>query len=234
MNCKPLIIAAGALLFLVSCQKKEKLCNGIQKKTYTNTLFDKIAISSQLQLSVVQGNTFSVEIEGCANDLTKMKVEQDGGVLQVWRSGNEKPAEAVYVNITMPELSAAEINGAVTGEISHFNTDIPRVFQVTGTSNIKFNGNGAETVVEVAGPAIFTMAGNGSSYTAHVSGAGQLLNVNYKVDQATIYLAGDALAHVYTYNSLVGEISGASKLFYWGHPPQVEVTRSGQATLTEK
>ncbi len=234
MNCKLLIMAAGALLFFVSCQKKEKLCNGIQKKTYTNTLFDKIAISSQLQLKVVQGSSFSVEIEGCTNDLTKMKVEQDGDVLQVWKSGNEKPADPVYVNITMPELSAVEINGAVTGEIGHFATAIPRVLQVTGTSNITFNGNSAETVVEVAGAAVLTMAGTGSSYMAHVSGTSRLLNVNYKVDQATIYLTGDAQAHVYTYNSLVGEISGASKLFYWGHPPQVEVTRSGQATLTEK
>lgn len=234
MNCKPLIFLAMLLLALASCKKDKKDCNGIQKKNFNNTQFDNLEIGSQLRLKVVQDDAFSIEIEGCTNDLNRVKVEQEGSTLSIWRSGNDAPADYIYVTIHMPELSSAEIRGAVIGEIGNFETEIPRIFEISGTSNIKFTGNAAETAINVSGAAVLKMSGNVSSYMANVSGTSQLLNEGFKSDHITVYLTGEAQAHVYAFTSIVGEVSGTSKLFYWGHPPQVEVTRNGQASIIEK
>ncbi|WP_417486669.1 head GIN domain-containing protein [Maricaulis sp.] len=99
--------------------------------------FTAIDANGGFELVVVQGETFSVELIGDADDFSDIETEVDRGTLEIdqdtgWFS--RRHSLDVVVQVTMPAIEALEFGRGIRAEISEIDSDQLEVDASTGSS----------------------------------------------------------------------------------------------------
>lgn len=117
---KKLALFGLIALALTSCLNEDPGPYQEQKKEYALQGFTELEISDALNVTVLQGNSFSVKAEGDRRNIDDLEVRTYNNTLRMRLVNDSRPNRQykTYVTITMPVLESIELSGAVTANIS--------------------------------------------------------------------------------------------------------------------
>lgn len=193
--------------------------------------FDTIDMSGALNALVVPGTTHQITLRGTEQEIRRVRFRQYGNQLVVksrfwgwWGVGR------ALVTITTPDLVNAEVTGACFVRINGFENLTRLTLEVTGASNVAFNGRVADFNVEVTGASKLDLQGKAEHLYTELTGASTLNARELEVTNARVELVGACSAHVFVTTSLRAELVGASSLHYRGNP-QLETENVGANSI---
>ncbi|GAB2637367.1 head GIN domain-containing protein [Emticicia sediminis] len=181
--------------------------------------FERLDMGSAFIISVAQGSTYSVEVRGREQDVKEIICRVNGNTLDLnypssWGNSSKNRKE-VYVNITMPKLTAAEFSGASKSTVSGFSSDKLSI-SISGASVGNFKVNAKALSIDCSGASSLTLIGSGQNIDADVSGASNVNSLDYKVATANIDASGASDIKLFVTSKIVADASGASSVRYKG------------------
>ncbi len=187
--------------------------------------FDALDVSTSVDLDVTvnEGTTQSVEIKGYANIAKHIKTEVKGGTLHIeydlddtWNVDNDD----MRIVITVPSLKALSLTGAPDAEIhgnvagSAFKLDLSGAGEV-----IIDNINVTDFSADLSGAAQLEIkAGNVKTASYDLSGAGDIKAYGLQTEETTASISGAGNGKVSASKKLDASVSGAGSITYKGNP----------------
>lgn len=168
--------------------------------------------SIELALSAGEGPP-KLELRGDANLLPHVRTRFEGGVLKVDSDQELSPNHPLVVTAHTSKLERVALSGA--GKV-----------QVLGLQGPKF-------ALNLSGAAHARLAGDVSSTTLDISGAGKIDASELVATDVEVEVSGAGKASVHATGKLKVDISGAGKVSYSGKPKIIEKDISGVGVLQE-
>lgn len=194
---------------------------GSDSEEYNFRDFDEISFISLFDFDIIQGDDYSVRLEGDDDELDDVYLSQSGDELEIrygkdadwWK--NRRRKDKIKVFIEMPKLEYLKATGACTGEVRNFSAS-EMSFDIEGASEIWADVNVGYFQIDLSGASELILVGKGEDLKADLKGASELDAFNFIVDDANIDASGASTAKVNVKNELEADASGASKVRYRG------------------
>ncbi|GAB4018442.1 hypothetical protein GCM10028808_53030 [Spirosoma migulaei] len=200
------------------------------QQTYALTNFDRLDMGSAFIITVQQGPTFSITVEGDRRNLDDLDVYTRNGTLKAqYRIARSRNYPTTF-RITMPTLRGVDFSGASRSTLTGFTNLTDLDISLSGASECQFVGQASRTTVDLSGASSLQLSGQGTWLSAELSGASSLQAFGFPVDNAGVGASGASKANVSVNASLVVEASGASTIRYRG-TPAVSKRVSGASTV---
>lgn len=218
---------------LVSAEK------GRIRLSYDFTDFDSIDVSYAYEVTVTQGDSFSVVLSVPEKYKHRVKVSQNGRELNLStkRSGGWfHHSINVKAEITMPELLSLEGSGAIKAEIINF--DLQKFdIDISGASKILFSGCSVQIFnVELSGASKLTFGQSDRVITQmnlELSGASKVDLKKVAIKSVVLDLSGASKVELkLDEGSIVGQLSGASDLIIYGTVVNNRISSSGASKIS--
>jgi hypothetical protein len=186
--------------------------SGVVKTESRNVVdFDEVEASGAMNVEILTGEVFLVEVEADDNLLEHIITELDAETLKIYTENRLSTKSKIVVRVSMPNLKEAHVSSASKMNISGIqNEDLS--LRASGASKIHINGKTKSLDLDISGASkIDAEALISESVRAEASGASSAI-VN-----ATQQLEADA--------------SGASKISYIGDLKDVRQHTSGASSV---
>ncbi|GAB4035223.1 head GIN domain-containing protein [Spirosoma jeollabukense] len=220
------------LLNLAGCSLKREDVGPYQgdQQTYAFTDFDRIDMGSAFIITVQQGTTYGVTVEGDRRNLADLQVYTRNGTLMAqYRIARRREYKTSFT-ITMPILRGVDFSGASRSTITGFSNLSTLDITLSGASESQFTGQATRTNVKLSGASVLRLSGQGTALSADLSGESLLQAFGYPVDNVGLDASGASNANVNVASTLVVNASGASNIRYRGKPT-VQQRVSGASTV---
>jgi hypothetical protein len=186
-------------------------------------------------VTVTKGAEYSIQVKGDQRNVEDLIVKRSGSTLEMhyrntWR--NIRRNHATYVTIAMPALVSAEFSGAVTSDVSGFETEDFHL-GLSGASKCSLKLMATYADFNLTGASDLTVEGTGTTMDASLSGASKLSAFGFVVEAADLDLSGASRASVNASERLHAIASGASDVGYMGTPHLV-VSTSGASNIHQE
>ena len=175
-----------------TCPAKPKSEQGFNDEDqYGLKDFDELDIAGIFNLDIRQGDKYSIEISGSESERKKYKVERTENTLEITYNSKEsfwtKEDENVLtkIQITMPNLKKLKVKGAGKLRIEDFNEDETKI-SLFGAMSCEANIDVHNLELDLSGPMVFELDGDGDYLEADVSKVAQLKASGYEVRHAVI------------------------------------------------
>ena len=204
-----------------------------QTKEYSILDFERLEIGDAMDVTVSQGNMFSVVVNGDRRNIDDLEVKKIGNTLKMnytrgRRSDNRQ--YTTYVTITMPTLKGAVFSGAVNSKISGFETEGDFDITLSGASKLQADVSAAAVKVSLSGASELNISGAAADLWAIVSGASELRGFDLETTTANVDASGASKVRVSAAQQLNATASGASDVRYRGNPT-VNGNSSGASSI---
>lgn len=222
-------------LSLVGCSLKREDVGPYQgdQQTYAFTDFDRIDMGSAFNITVQQGNTFNIAVEGDRRNLDDLQVYTRNGTLMAqYRIARRREYQTSFT-ITLPTLRSVDFSGASRSIITGFSNLNNLDITLSGASESQFTGQVTRTNVKLSGASVLRLSGQGSALSADLSGASLMQAFGYPVDNVGLEASGASNATVSAAATLVVDASGASTVRYRG-APAVSKRVSGASSVQQE
>ncbi|GAB3013388.1 head GIN domain-containing protein [Spirosoma pulveris] len=229
------LILIALLLSLASCSLIREDAGPYQgdTQTYAFTGFDRVDMGSAFNITVQQGNTFSVVVEGDRRNLNDLDVYTRNGTLYArYRNPRRREYQTAFT-ITMPTLRAVDFSGASRSTVRGFSNIENLDIALSGASESQVSAPASRLNVVLSGASVLRLTGQGTSLTSDLSGASLIQAFGYPVDQANVVVSGASKANINVGTSLVVKASGASTVRYRG-TPTVQQQLSGASSVQKE
>lgn len=207
---------------------------GDDYKSYSFTDFDEVKLISLFDFEIIEGNNYSVQLEGDEDALDEVYLEQVGDELEIrykndWKWWKNKDLKKIKIFIEMPELEYLLVRGACEGEVRGFDTE-DMSFEIVGASEVLADISPEYLDVDIAGASELTLTGRAESLEANVVGASELYAFDFIVEDADVNAIGASTIKVYAKNELKADAIGASTIRYRGSA-QVDSSSAGLSSV---
>ena len=243
------VMLAGCKTVLIDVEE-----GPLTTKTYDFTDFTGVEVGHAFELEVTPSDNYSITITAREGVLDHVDVTKDGGTLKIemdvwfltWRS-NPK------VTITMPSLQSLNLSGAAQGDArgfksssafeaelsgaSHLDMDMGAgAFraQISGASSLSGDLEATSSDIGLSGASNVTLTGSGGDLAIDASGASRAKLAGYPVNDANVELSGASSAELTVNGRMDVNLSGASKLEYFGDATLGTIDISGASDLEHK
>lgn len=191
--------------------------------------FNEIDMSGAFDVVIQQGDEYAVQLEGDDSQKKRYAIKSSGETLEVeyhtkakdfWKN-NVGDDEMVKLTITMPNLRKLKVKGAGKIKIRGFHeeeTKISLTGAMVGDARISVN----QLSVDMTGPVVFELDGEGDFLEASIAGPAQLRATNYPVNHGIIEAHGLGQARVNVRGTLEIEKDFTSNVHYTGDPEVIE------------
>ena len=235
----------SALLFLLivslsACQFSfNKTVEGnatIKKEAREISGFTGISVAGPFQLTVQQGNTFSVSVEADENLMPYIEIHQTGNNLEIKEKDgyNLRGTKGLRVTVLMPEINRLSIAGSgiiqTTSGIKNTGTI---ECTIAGSGKINAELDAPEIKVEIAGSGTANLSGQTRKMDISISGSGDCLSENLKTEDCDISIGGSGTAKVFASSSLDISIGGSGNVYYAGKPQNIKKSIGGSGKIQE-
>jgi hypothetical protein len=183
----------------------------------------EIELPIQADITVQEGATPMVRVDGYENVLTHIMAKVQGNKLKIYTDLDETweiDCDDVVVHITVPAMASLSLSGAPDADIhgniagDQFKLDISGASTVT-IDNINVNDFSSE----ISGAAEIKVKGGTVKRAAYeVSGAGKIIAFPLKTEETSASISGAGKGEVTASQKLMASISGAGQIKYKGHP----------------
>ena len=220
-----LFVAALAIgsISAVSCSVGNlnfKSMSGIQgsgsakRETRNVSGFEKIDASGAVNVEIVAGEDFKVEVEADDNLLQYVKTETSDDTLKIYSADKISPKTKLLVRISLPELTKLEVSGASGATATNIKGD-----------SIELRASGASKIKAV---------GEIKDLNAEASGASTIEASNLIAENADVDSNGASALITAPINDLKAQASGASTVYYTGEPKNIKQDVSGASSIKRK
>jgi hypothetical protein len=145
-----------------------------------------------------------------------IELSKSGDALRVGtRWGTSFSSATLKITITMPEISKIELSGGAQGKIEDFSSSNKLSIELSGGTQLTGKGSAEDLAVDA-------------------SGGSQLHFRDYSVQDANIELSGGSQATINLDGTLDADLSGGSKLYYYGDGTLGEIETSSGSQITKK
>ena len=221
--------------------------SGVTTKAFDLSGFTAVRVDNDCSATVSRGDAFKVSVTVNENLVQYLQVEVKGDTLHIGLDTAKKYRLAdLRAEITMPSIAGAEASGASDAYLTDFSSTDALSLKASGASQLSlrdvkagavtFDGSGASRIEGslacddlsgvVSGASTATMAGSASTATLEGSGASKVLMNQFMVKNLTVTLSGASQGAVRATAKIDVDLSGASKLDYYG------TARLGKASVT--
>ena len=186
----------------------------VQTDKRTVNSFKAVEVGGVFIVEITAQKDFSVEVEADDNLLPLIKTESDGETLKIETEQRFSTRSPIKVRISTPDVENLRISGASKVSVANLNNDSFSV-DSSGASKIKIEGAT-------------------KTFTVDMSGASKLEAENFKSENVSVDASGASCATVSVSSDLKVDLSGASRVVYYGSPSNLEKRTSGASSVTGK
>ena len=188
--------------------------------------FNRIVIEGFADVTLVQGNTESVQIEAAPKQLPGVHAQVSGGTLTIAHGGSRSwlssffggGARGARVRITFRSLEAITAAGTVKIRAEALRTDRLKV-SAAGTTSLRIDALEAnELAVTGSGAMKVELAGHVTEQRVSISGAGDYRAAELASQDARVSVSGAGRVIVQVEKTLKVALSGAGSVEYIGNP----------------
>lgn len=205
-----------------------------QRQKVDVSSFDGISLRTSATVYVTQGSALSVEMEGDAEDLEKIKIEVEGDRLQIknrkdnwnWNSNSDIK---VYVTVSALNYISVSGSGNLIGK-GTFKSDEMKA-SVSGSGDIEFDVDIDELTVKISGSGSVELTGNAGEVEVGISGSGKLDAEDMIANICDISISGSGKCRVNVKEEIESHISGSGSIYYKGDPKRVNNNSSGSGSI---
>lgn len=190
--------------------------------------FDDLDITGVFNLVIRQGDAYSVEMQGPESERKRFRLDQSGEQLEIdYRSRNKTfwlknmDDEPVKIIIAMPHLTKLKVKGAGKVRIEGFHEeaiDISLLGAMTCDANIYAHN----LQLDLSGPMVFELDGDGDFLEAEVNKVAQLKASGYEVRHAVINAREMGRARVNATERVEIDTDFTGSVKYQGHPEVIK------------
>ena len=180
------------------------------------TGFNAVEVSSGFQYTIIQSNSYSINVTIDDNLVGYVQVSQSGGTLSVGLTqGYGYISATPKVVIGMPDISRLDLSGGSSGTVAGFVLSHDFTTALSGGSRV-------------------SMTGRGDSLSVEASGGSRLDMSNFVVANAHVDLSGGSQTTVNVSGRLDADLSGGSQLYYLGNPTLGTISSSGGSIVSKR
>lgn len=218
--------------------------------------FKSVSASSNLQITVLQGQDYKVVVSGNTNNLDRIKAEVLDNRLYLSQARREGPVclfcndwHSAQVTVTLPEISSyhgdnisrviikdhngevikVELEDSANAEIEGTFTNLN--FILTNNSSLSFSGTATTTELDLSGAARIQLNGSTDSLSGSIGDAGRLGATGYQTKKSTLDMSGAARAEINSEEELSVNLLDASRLSYFGQASPIIKMKSAGAKI---
>ena len=201
-------------IFSFSINHGEKGSGNIRTEKREMSEFKAIDVSGAFFVEITVQKDFSIEVESDDNLLPFVKTESDGETLKIESEKKLNSSNPIKIKISAPDIENLQLSGASNVSIVSLNNESLNI-DTSGASKISCEGQ----------------TGN---LTIDMSGASSLNGEKLSAENVSVDSSGASKATVSVKNSLKADLSGASKVVYYGNPTEIEKKTSGASSIVGK
>jgi len=184
--------------------------------------FTGVDMSTIGTVTITQGEKEALVVRGSDNLVELVKTRVQGGVLVISMENvniqSMKKENILTFEITVKNLDSLAVSGLGTVEMDELETKSLDL-EMSGGGVTSIDKLSAEDVTaNLSGLGNISLAGTASSLKADLSGAGELNAADLKVSTANVTISGVGTAIIWVMDELIGDISGAGSVRYYGDP----------------
>jgi len=250
-----LAISLTAVLLLVGCSSFGiiKGSGNVVTTEFNFKDFSRVELSSAFHFEITRADNFSVVVATDDNLVSRLDISQSGKTLTIKLKPASYSNTETRATIKMPDLEMLDISGASQGTVKGFKSSGDLDLKTSGASRVEIDlesgdtwlqASGASQItgqikaqkmeIEVSGASRCEISGTSGNTRYIISGASQAITGSLLVQNANVEVSGASKAVVNTNGNLDIDISGASRLEYYGSPVMGKVNVTGASTLTRK
>ncbi len=196
--------------------------------------FNEIASSGDFIVTVMPGNSYSVEITAESNLLPYISTNVDGKTLKIRTTGihSLRQSEPIEIFITTPMLNGLSLSGSGLIETGSFmSTDFD--ISVSGSGDIKTKISSDKIKANVSGSGIIYLEGDASETSFVVSGSGKIKAYKLQQDHCNATISGSGDMYVDVSQRIDARISGSGRVYFINHPT-IYSSISGSGDLVDR
>lgn len=192
-----------------------------------------LVISSGVNVTLTQGPTQQIEINGPQNYIDALNKEITNGKWDISFNQCVSQAEQVEIFISITKLRELTVDGSgnVLSEGVIAGEDLS--LTINGSGNIQLELEYKTVEAEVQGSGDIQLAGATKSLDIDINGSGDVEAINLLSDQTSIEINGSGDTRVNTTYSLDIEVNGSGDVYYKGEPRELNSTINGSGKLTQ-
>lgn len=200
--------------FSFSINSGEKGSGNIQTEKRDVSEFKAVEVGGVFIVEITAQKDYSLEVEADDNLLPFIKTEFDGETLRIESEKSLSSSNPIKVRISAPDIENLHISGA--SKVSVVNLD---------NESLDVDSSGASKI---------SCSGKTNNLKIDMSGASQLDGEKLNAESVSVDASGASKATVSVKNSLKADLSGASKVVYFGNPANFENKTSGASSIVGK
>ena len=255
MKQKITFLASLLLLGLVftSCQEKKVFCISGEGEREAYTLevseFNGIDLQIQADVTLSQGPVQEVIVTAAPNIVENIEVRVADGIWEIDYDDCVKRSEDVTIDITLPDLTFAQISGSgsITGltaftDLNDLELNIcgsgnmdmeadcnELLTKITGSGDMDLDMDCSSIESKITGSGNLDFSGTSPSHSIEITGSGNLRGFDLPTDDTNIRISGSGDCEVMANNNLDVKISGSGDVYYKGTPGiNVDISGSGK------
>jgi hypothetical protein len=190
--------------------------------------FNELNISGIFNLIIRQSDVYSVEMQGTEREKKRFKVDQSGERLEIDYRTRSKTYwlkhiddEPVKIIISMPNLTKLKVKGAGKVRIDGFNEESMDI-ALRGAMTCDANFKARNLQLDLSGPMVFELDGDGDLLEADVNKIAQLKASGYEVRHAIVNAREMGRARVNARETVEIETDFTGSVKYQGHPEVIK------------
>ena len=229
-----LLLLLTTTLF-ISCDSISGKGDIIKESRKTGT-FDAIKNSGSIDVKIIVGDNYNIEVEDYENLLPHIVTDVDNGVLEIhYENGINISNSNATVFVTVPTLKRIITSGSSATEISGVIKNTKGLeFSVTGSGSIEGTVDAPSVELKITGSGEMDLKGVTQTMECKITGSGDFDGRDLKSENCTITVSGSGNAKVFASVSLKAKVSGSGDIIYGGNPPDTKIEKSGSGTISQE
>lgn len=181
--------------------------------------FNEIASSGDFVVTVMPGNSYSVEITAESNLLPYISTNVDGKTLKIRTTGihSLRQSEQIEIFITTPALKGLALSGSGLIKTGSFISDDFRI-TLSGSGDIDTQISTETLKANVSGSGNIFVEGDTFDSEFVISGSGKIKSYDLEQDICNAVISGSGDMYVNVSKSLDARISGSGRINYINYP----------------
>ena len=232
-----ILLALFVLLFGTSSCLDEMFIegNGITRTETRNAEgFNEIASNGDFTVTIMPGNSYSVEITAESNLLPYISTNVDGKTLKIRTTGihSLRQTEPIEIYITTPVLNGLSLSGSGLIETENFlSSDFD--ISVSGSGDIKTKISSNTVKANVSGSGTISIEGSATNTNFVISGSGKIKTYNLLQEQCQAAISGSGDMYINVNQTIDARISGSGRVYFVNHPI-IRTSISGSGNVVDK
>jgi len=196
--------------------------------------FNEIIVSDKFNVTIKQGDDYSVKVKTNVNLKDFLAVEKKYSVLLVKMKPNHFYKDAVLeAEITVPDLIYLDVNGLSKAEFEDFSPKMDIKIEVSEVSQIegKLNASNLHLIAKNGG--VVELTGSTSYMKLEGSLSARLNLSNFQTAKANIYLSVGSEGEFNLTERFVAELRADSQMRYKGEATEEKVVKDESSKLVK-